>query len=178
MKIRALPLLIFLFALLLGHSAGAANLAERDRAFLEQAAQNGHAEVSAAHLALTKARHPQVREFAQRMLDDHTRVGQELETLATSRSFATPKEPSVRQKSKEMVIATVGDDSFDRRYLNQMGIEAHESAVALFEKAGRESRDPEVKAFVSKHLPGLRQHLQAARDLLPTVDPDHQPPRR
>ena len=53
-------------ALLFGGTALAQDLAEVDRTFLEKAAQNGHAEVSAGRLALTKARDPKVRDYAQR----------------------------------------------------------------------------------------------------------------
>ena len=156
--------------LLLGGPARADNLAEVDRAFLEQAAQNGHAEVSAGRLALTKARNPKVRDFAQRMVDDHTQAGQELKTLAAAKQHSLPMEPSMLQKGKEMIIAGLGDDTFDRRYLNQMGVEAPKAAIPLYEKTVRESRDPEVKAFASKHLPTLRQHLQTAQELKVLVD--------
>ena len=74
------------------------------------------------------------------------------------------------QKGKEMIIAGLGDETFDRRYLNQMGVEAYKSAIPLYEKTALESRDPEVKAFASKHLPALREQLQAAQALKVSVD--------
>ena len=152
-------------ALLFGGTALAQDLAEVDRTFLEKAAQNGHAEVSAGRLALTKARDPKVRDYAQRMVDEHTKAGEELRTLAAAKQHQVPTEPSAQQKGKEMVIAVVGDESFDRRYIAQMGIDAPQAAIPLYEKTARESRDPEVKAFASKQLPALRQQLQTAQNL-------------
>ncbi|MFP8836307.1 DUF4142 domain-containing protein [Hydrogenophaga sp. XSHU_21] len=168
------PLTALAFTLLL--SSGGATLAQNptlapvDRTFMEQAAENGHAGVSAGRLALTKARDPKVRAFAQRMVDDHTRVGEELRTLAAAKQHDIPTEPSTRQKGQEMVIAVLSDETFDRRYLHQMGVEAHKAAIPLYEKTERESRDPEVKAFASRHLPALRGHLQAAQALKAEVD--------
>lgn len=175
MKTRALPMITLACTLLLGGPALAENLAEVDQAFLEQAAQNGHAEVSAGRLALTKARNPKVRDFAQRMVDDHTQLGEDLKTLAAARRYTPPDEPSRLQKGKEMIIAGLGDGTFDRRYLNQMGVEAPKATIPLYEKTALESRDPEVKAFASKHLPALRQHLQTAQELKVSVDQG--PPR-
>ena len=157
-------------ALLFSGTAVAQNLADVDRAFLEQAAQNGHAEVSAGRLAMTKARDPKVRDYAQRMVDQHTKAGEELRTLAAARQTEVPTEPSAQQKGREMVIAVVGDESFDRRYLAQMGVDAPQAAIPLYEKTVRESRDPEVKAFASKQLPALRQQLQAAQTLKASAD--------
>jgi putative membrane protein len=157
-------------ALLLSAAVLAQSLVNRDREFLEQAAQNGHAEISASRLALEKSRNEQVRAFAQRMIDDHTRANEELKALATAKQYEPPTEPSILQKGKEMLIAGLSDDNFDRRYVNQIGVEAHEDTVELFEKAAREAQDAEVKAFATRLLPSLREHLQAARSLKATVD--------
>jgi putative membrane protein len=157
-------------ALLLSAAALAQALANRDREFLEQAAQNGLAEVSASRLALEKSRNDQVRAFAQRMVDDHTRANEDLKALATRKQYQPPAEPSVLQKGKEMLIGALSDEHFDRRYVSQMGVEAHEDTVELFEKASRDAQDAEVKAFASQLLPSLRDHLQAARRLKASVD--------
>lgn len=158
-------------ALLIAGAALADNLAPRDQAFLEQAAQNGHAEQSASQLAVIKTRDPRVRAFAQRMIDDHTRVTEELQTLAAAKNYTPPKEPSMLQKGKEMLIAGLSDEHFDRRYVNQMGIVTNETTVQLYEEAAREARDPDVKAFAARHLPTVRDHLQTARKLKAAVEP-------
>lgn len=157
-------------ALLLSAAVLAQSLASRDREFLEQAAQNGHAEVSASRLALEKSRNEQVRAFAQRMVDDHTRANEELKALAARKQYQPPTEPSVLQKGKEMLIGALSDEHFDRRYVNQIGVEAHEDTVELFEKASRDAQDADVKAFATQLLPSLRDHLQAARSLKAAVD--------
>lgn len=167
---RSLSLFTLAAALSLGSPAMAQQLAEVDRVFLEQAAENSHAEVSAGRLALTKARDPKVRDFAQRMVDEHTRANEDLRTLASARQYEIPTEPSMAQKGREMVIANLGDETFDRRYLNQMGVEAYRASIPLYEKTARESRDPEVKAFASRQLPAMRQHMQDAQTLKAVVE--------
>ncbi|MCV4753205.1 DUF4142 domain-containing protein, partial [Escherichia coli] len=50
-----------------------------------------------------------------------------------------------------------------RRYVDEQGIDAHEEAIALYQRASREVRQRELKAYVERQLPVLRHHLEAAR---------------
>jgi putative membrane protein len=144
---------------------GAAKLARADVAFLKQAAQNGHAEVESSKLALTKASNTQVKGFAQQMVDDHTKAGQELAALASSKGVAVPSEPSVAQKAKIKMLSGAEGASFDKRYADSMGVAAHQDTIKLFQKASTGAADPDVKAYAAKTLPTLQHHLQMAKEL-------------
>lgn len=146
-------------------------LSRADRGFLEQAAQNGHAEVESSKLALTKAQNPEVKSFAQKMVEDHTKTGNELAALATSKGVEVPKEPSLMQKAKMKLLSTADGENFDRRYAKSMGVEAHEETLELFRKAASEAKDADVKAFASKTVPALEEHMKMARQLEMAVDP-------
>lgn len=63
------------------------------------------------------------------------------------------------------MLSSADGQDFDRRYAESMGVEAHRETIALFEKASKEARDPEVKAFATKTLPNLREHLQMAQSM-------------
>ncbi|MBT9463020.1 DUF4142 domain-containing protein [Hydrogenophaga sp.] len=171
MSSRTLRRGVQVLAVLIAGAAFADNLAPRDQVFLEQAAQHGHAEQSASRLALTKTRDARVRALAQRMIDDNARVVEELRTLAASKNYTPPREPSMLQKGKEMLVGGLSEDHFDRRYVHQMGVVTNETTVQLFEEAAREARDPDVKAFATRHLPTVRDHLQTARELKVAFEP-------
>lgn len=141
------------------------NLSRGDRDFLEKAAHAGLAEVQASQLAMTKATNPAVKTFAQKMVDDHTRVGNELKALAAAKQYEPPTEPALMQKAKMKLLDTADGAKFDQRYVKSMGVEAHEDTVKLFRKASTGARDAEVRAFASKTLPGLQEHLDMARQL-------------
>src|SRR5690349_22137161 len=53
-----------------------------DQQFLQDAGQAGATELAASKLALTHASGRQVREFAQRMIIDHTKLARNLDVLA------------------------------------------------------------------------------------------------
>ncbi len=141
-----------------------------DEDFLESAAHSGHTEVEGSKMAQTKATNPDVKAFAEKMVTDHTKVGQELEALAKSKGYTPPTEPSLVQKAKLKALSIM-DDSFDKRYVNQIGVDAHEDAVKLFQEASAEAKDPEVKAFAAEKLPALQEHLEMAKALKQKVDP-------
>lgn len=147
-------------------------LPHADTAFLKQAAQNGHAEVEGSKLALTKGVSPQVKTFAQQMVDDHTKAGDELTALAASKGVDVPKSPSVAQKAKLKVLSMRDGASFDSHYAESIGVSAHEDTVKLFKKASGDVKDADVKAFITKTLPTLEHHLQMARDLEAAVGKD------
>jgi putative membrane protein len=149
----------------LGSFAATAAHARSDEAFMKEAAQAGNAEVEASKLAQTKAQRADVKTFAQTMIDDHTKVGEELKALAASKKVDLPTGPSVMQKGELKMIDAGADAKFDERYVKSFGVKAHEDTVKLFEQAAKEAKDADVKAFAQKTLPGLQHHLEMARSL-------------
>lgn len=148
--------------------AAESKLDSKDRDFLENAAQAGHMEVEGSKLALEKARSAEVKSFAQKMIDDHGKAGQQLAALAKKKGYDAPAEPSLMQQAK---LKTLGlrDDGFDKAYAESIGVSAHEDAVKLFQEASNQAKDPEIKQFATETLPTLEQHLQMAKSLEQSV---------
>lgn len=140
-------------------------LAEADREFIEQAAQNGHAEIASSRLAIEKSNHAQVKAFAEQMVRDHTQANEKLKALGERHGVEVPGEASMLQKAKATVLGALEGETFDRRYAQDMGVEAHEETIELFREAVQEVRHPEVKQFAQETLPKLEHHLQMAREL-------------
>jgi putative membrane protein len=139
-------------------------LSQSDRAFVTRAAQDGMAEVAMGELAAKQASNDAVKQFGQRMVDDHTKANNELKELASKRGIALPSEVSAKQKASQDRLAKLSGDDFDREYMRAM-VKDHDSAVALFEKESRSGGDPELKAWAGKTLPVLREHQKQAHDL-------------
>lgn len=135
-----------------------------DRDFLESAAQAGHLEVEGSKMALEKGHSSDVKTFAQKMIDDHGKAGQQLAALAKGKGYEVPTEPSLVQKARLKALG-LRDEGFDKAYADEIGVDAHEDAVKLFEKASNEVKDPDVKQFAIQTLPTLQQHLQMAKTL-------------
>jgi putative membrane protein len=141
------------------------SLSHTDTAFLKQAAQGGLAEIEASQLAETNATDPQVKSFAEQMVSDHTRTGDELKALASSKGVEVPSDPSVGQRTQLKILGALKDGHFDQHYASEYGVDAHEKTVKLFQKEAAQGKDPEVKAFATRTLPALQHHLAMAQDL-------------
>ena len=68
------------------------------------------------------------------------------------------------------MLSTSTGAKFDQHYAADIGVDAHQDTVALFEKAARDATDPDVKAFAAKTLPTLKQHLEMARSMKSAAD--------
>lgn len=151
-----------------------APMTQMDTDFLNQAALGGLAEVQMGQLAVQKATNPEVKQFAQQMVDQHTQVNQQLMQLAQSKSVTPPTtlDPAMQQNMTR--LQRERGAAFDRDYVRQQ-VAAHQAQVALFQREAAEGSDPDVKAFAAQTLPTLQQHLDEARKLMPAA-PAHAAP--
>lgn len=151
---------------------GAASVAHADKEFLEDAAQINLAEIRASNIALEKATNADVKAYARMMVDDHKKATDELRTLAQAKGVKLPDDATLMAKAKTKVLEERSGASFDKHYIESIGIKAHEDAIKRFEKASKNAKDPEVKAFADKMLPDLRTHLEKARSVASAVGAD------
>ena len=154
-----------LSAVVATEAASADTVAHSDASFMKAAAHAGNMEVEGSRLALSKSASPQVKTFAQQMIDDHTKAAQALAALAASKGVKLPDGPSLGQKAELKLLGTHDGAKFDAKYAEKVGVGAHEDAVKLFTKAASEAKDADVKAFASKTLPTLQHHLEMAQAL-------------
>jgi putative membrane protein len=141
------------------------HVAKQDAGFVKEAAQAGMAEVQGSRMALQKSKEQAVRDFAQRMVDDHTKAGDELKELAHKKNVAVPDKASQAQQKKIDSLRKVSGHEFDQRYSEFFGVPAHEEAVNLFEKEAKTGADADLRQFAEKTLPTLREHLRMAHGL-------------
>jgi putative membrane protein len=143
--------------------AGPAQLSS-DEAFLTNIGECNLAETTAAKTALERASNPEVKKFAQKMLDDHGKVDSEAAALARTKGMTLPERPSdAHQKELNRLTESSGAD-FDRRYVAII-ISDHVKGLPMLEETARTSTDPEIRAFAVKALPRCEAHLKTAREL-------------
>jgi putative membrane protein len=140
-------------------------VARGDRKFIEEAASSGMFEVQVSQLAATKATDPNVKSYASMLVDHHTAANNELVKIANARSVELPAAPKRALRKDIEDLGKKSGEEFDRDYVRNVGIKAHEKDIKLFQKASKDVKDAELKAFVDKTLPVLREHLAAAQKL-------------
>lgn len=142
-----------------------AALTRSDRDFMTEAAQIGHAQLQAARMALSRAGNTATKDFARRMVQDHSRAGDRLRNLAKAKGVTLPSGPSVFHKSKLRVLNAYDGAGFDRQYADEFGVEAHRSAIRRFRRVLDLGTDRDVRAYARQTMPMLEQHLQQAQAL-------------
>lgn len=140
-----------------------------DKTFMTKAADSGSTEIAASKVAQTKSTDAQVKQFADSMVTDHTKVADELKQLAASKQITVSDEPSARHKADIAKLSGLEGKKFDQEYAAKIGVAAHKEAVKLFTEASQKATDPEIKAFAAKTLPALQHHLDMANALHSSV---------
>lgn len=140
-------------------------IARGDRKFIEEAAGSGMFEVQVAQLAASKATDAQVKSFASMLVDHHTAANNELVKLANGRGVELPAAPKRSLRKDIEKLGKKNGAEFDREFVREVGIKAHEKDIRMFRKASKDVKDAELKAFVDKTLPTLQEHLAQAQKL-------------
>ena len=147
-----------------GEQTGMANMTSQDRDFIMDAAMGGLEEVELGHMAAQLGTSDAVKQFGQRMVDDHSKANSELMTLASSKGITLPTTLDEKHQKDVTKLRAMKGAEFDRAY-SKMMLSDHNKDVSEFEKQSTKGTDPDLKAFASKTLPTLQEHLQMARSL-------------
>jgi putative membrane protein len=145
--------------------ASAAQVSAQDREFVMRAAQSGMAEVEASRAAVSKATSEEVRSFAQQMVRDHTATNEELMRIARAKGLQVTPQLDAEHRGKLDAMQALPPEEFERAYTQDMGVRAHQEAIELYERQAREGTDPDLRAFASRTLLALRQHLAMAEQV-------------
>lgn len=144
-------------------NATAAALSSGDRDFMMKAAMGGMEEVQLGRLATQKAANNDVKQFGQRMVDDHSRANSELMTLAGQKGVTLPAALDQAHQDDVDRLTKLSGAAFDREYMTMM-VKDHTEDVSEFDRESSSGSDADVKAWAGRTLPTLRQHWQMAQE--------------
>lgn len=133
-------------------------------AFVSEAASGGLMEVELGRWAASHAANDRVREFGQRMVDDHSKANAALKATAARASISVPTTMTAEDRVEVSRLTKLDGAAFDRAYMQAM-VEDHEKDVAAFRAQSRAQKDAAVKSFAAKTLPTLEAHLKMAREV-------------
>lgn len=139
-----------------------ASIAQQDRAFITAAAANGRFEVESSQLALLKGLDEHHRTFAEQMVKDHQVANDQLAQIAQAKGVTLSSTLDERHTARLNALRTAEGSDFAATY-HQSQKQAHDEAIALFERQSREGSDPELRRFAAETLATLRMHQQHLR---------------
>ena len=130
-----------------------------DVKFADEAAIGGMAEVQLGQLAAQKGASDEVRQFGQRMVDDHSKANQDLMQVASGKGLALPTALDAKHQADVTKLSGLSGDKFDKAYVDMM-LKDHKKDVGDFQKESTSGADADIKSFATRTLPTLQDHLQ------------------
>lgn len=137
-----------------------------DRDFVTKATQAGIAEVKEGQVAVKHGGSQAVKDFGQKMIDDHTKAGDALKSIAQSKGITVPTQPDAAQQTKLDSLDKLTGATFDTTYVKGEKTD-HLQAIHLFESEIKKGSDPDLKAFAGKTLPMLQEHYKMLQKIKP-----------
>ncbi|MBS9719309.1 DUF4142 domain-containing protein [Tianweitania sp. BSSL-BM11] len=130
--------------------------------FVAMASSSNMFEIESSKLAEDKSKSDDVKAFAEQMIKDHIKAGEEMKAAAGDMPAAKldPKHQDLLDKLK----AAEGDD-FDKQYVD-MQKKAHTEAITLFTNYSQSGDDEKLVAFAKKTLPTLEMHKEHVEKLM------------
>ncbi|HEU5401121.1 MAG TPA: DUF4142 domain-containing protein [Terriglobales bacterium] len=136
----------------------------KDKAFMKKAAQGGLEEVELGQMIAGKAQSNDVKQFAQRMVDDHTKANDQLKSLAQQKGVTLPSEMDSKGKALKSHLEKLSGDQLDKAYMKAM-VQDHTKDVQDFKTESQAAKDKDLKSFASQTLPTLQDHLKQAKEV-------------
>jgi putative membrane protein len=138
-------------------------VAQQDRSFATEAAQGGLMEVRLGELAQQQAKSTEVKDFGQRMVDDHGQANDKLKQIAGQKDIELPQDLSEDAQATYDDLQGKSGAEFDKAYMDEM-VSDHEDDVAAFEDYVENAQAPALRTFAEETLPTLKEHLELAKE--------------
>ena len=147
-------------ALSLVHPAWSADSAQD---FVNEASVGGMFEVESSKAVIGKVHSEDVKEFAQKMIDDHGAANAKLAAIAGDQKLQVPKTLDANHKG-ELEALSGSTDGVDEFYV-KLQRDAHDDAVKLFENYAQDGDNADLKTFAAQTLPTLKMHQEMAEEM-------------
>lgn len=154
------------------------NLSTADRTFVTNAADGGMFEVKAGEMAVAKGDSASmgfmhgdsvnVKSFGRMMITDHTKVNEELKSLADKKGTSVPTAVSTAKQQKLDSLSAVNGAAFNALYAKMM-VASHRETIQLFQSQGVSGNDTELKSWAADKVPALQHHLEMAQMLRDSI---------
>jgi putative membrane protein len=135
-----------------------------DRMFVTKAMQGSMAEVQLGQLTLQKSNNTQVKEFAQRMVDDHTKLNEQMKPVAQQLGVTPPDQVSKNDRKTMAKLQALSGPAYDQAYIKDM-VKDHKQDLNEFQMEASSGQDQTVKDAASQGSKVIAQHLQMAQQM-------------
>lgn len=135
-----------------------------DKEFLAKAAQSDVNDYKLSQLALQKTSNPDVKAFAEKMVDEHMKMTLSMKPFVTAWGLTAPVDLDEDHKKDYARLNGLSGAAFDKEYMDLM-VSDHSKALDLFTEEAKDTKDAKFKAVVIKGKSMVAAHKNMAYDL-------------
>jgi len=132
--------------------------------FVVKAGEINLAEVNLGRLAAQRASRQDVRQFANKLVQDHSANLQQLNQLANRHNMKGAERMDQEHQQLFQKLAAMQGQQFDQDFLKNM-VEGHKKAAEVFKHASENCKNAELKQYATQTLAAIQQHEQEAQRL-------------
>lgn len=147
-----------------GFSQNTTSASSSDKKFVHSALEGGNAEVKLGQLAAQKGNSEDVKQFGQKMVDDHTKLGEQMKQIAQQQGIEVPDGVPAKDKALETKLNSLSGEEFDKAYIKAM-VKDHQKDLSEFKKEANSGNDTSIKDAASQGAQVISEHLQMAQQM-------------
>src|SRR5437879_6169384 len=151
-------------------SSTSAKLSDNEKQLLQKIADANKAEIEMGQLAQSNAASPKVKDFGQKLVDDHTQNNQQLQQIAQQKGVQLQDQEKPDGQSMKSKLENTKGAQFDKAFL-QHERDDHAKLLKELQQQQDQVQDPDVKSFISQTITAVQQHLDAAQGSKATSTP-------
>ena len=149
----------------LAQSAGDAS--DADKQFVSEALMGGMAEVQLGHVASQKGTSQDVKQFGQKMVEDHTKMGGQMKGVASQVGVTPPTLLSPKDQVIKTRLESLSGKQFDDAYIRAM-VKDHEADLKAFQNEAATGTSQAVKDAASQGATVVSMHLEMIKKIAAT----------
>jgi len=138
--------------------------ATADQAFVRKALEGGAVEVQLGQLAQQKSQSEDVKQFGQKMVEDHTQLAEQMKPIAQQLGVKEPKGPSKKDKQLIAKLEGLSGPQFDEAYIQAM-VKDHKEDLKEFKDEAQAAQNQNVKQAAQQGAGVISQHLQLIQQI-------------
>ncbi len=140
------------------------NVSNTDKSFVDNALKGGMQEIALGKQAASKSTNPDVQNFANHLIQDHTKANEQLMQIAQKAGLQVPNEMGSQKEEKLNSFSKLNGTDFDRAFISYE-VQDHKQDIKDFQNEAKEGSNPGIKDFASQTTQKLQHHLSMAESL-------------
>jgi putative membrane protein len=117
---------------------------DQDKEFLMKSAEGNMAEIELSKLALQKSQNDEVKQFAKKMVDDHTMLINDMRPFADEMGITPPSKLNPNHQILFDRLKGLSGTQFDKEYISAM-VANHHNALSEFKAEESSTNNPDLK---------------------------------